>query len=108
MGRNRTNAIYFMISDQEEALLAQRCSDCGMTRSKYLRHLISDVQPKVIPAVNDDTHYQLMKIGNNLNQIARRLNSGEAVLHSEVSDALTDLRSVIADIRREMTGGSRL
>ena len=108
MGRNRTNAVYFMVSDEEAAILDKKCQDCGMTRSQYLRYIINNIQPKVIPAIADDTHHQLLKIGNNINQIAKRLNSGDNVSGKAVTEAMASLKTVIADIRKEMISGDGL
>ena len=100
MTRTRGVQIHLMLNEDEDALLTKRAQDCGMSKSQYLRYMIINIQPKVIPAVADETHHQLLKIGNNINQIARRLNSGDRVPDFEVSDAMTSLKAVIADIRK--------
>ena len=97
-----------MLNDEEDAALEAMAVTCGMSKSQYLRYLITGIQPKVIPAVNDDTHFQLMKIGNNLNQIARRLNSGDRVPPAEVTDAIVSLKGIIGDIRKEITGECKI
>ena len=97
-----------MLNDEEDAALESMALTCGMSKSQYLRYLITGIKPKVIPAVNDDTHYQLMKIGTNLNQIARRLNSGNSVPYSDVTDAIISLRGIIASIRKEITGECKI
>jgi hypothetical protein len=42
--------------------------------------------------------YHLGRIGNNLNQLARRHNSGEPVARAEVLDALAEVRAAIREM----------
>ena len=48
--------------------------------------------------IDQDTYYELRRIGNNLNQIARRLNSGIPVYLPELAQEYRALKRVLAEI----------
>lgn len=90
--RGRTKRLLLRVSPQEKALIERNAADLGLGLSAYLRAVGQGrrLTPQR-PAINDEAIRQLASIGNNLNQIARRANSGLTV------DAKA-LRSVLAAV----------
>ena len=80
----RTNIVTVRFSDDELEILDVICSVLGQNRSQYLRRkaLTGEIPRPVVQLALDEERasavaVQLGRIGNNLNQIARKLNSGE-------------------------------
>lgn len=71
--RRRRVSIPFRLTEKEAEQLNNRVKRSGLTREAYLRHLICDRVPKDTPPPD---YYSMMtelhRIGNNLNQIARK------------------------------------
>ena len=57
-------------------------------------------KPTVEAALLAHTHVELKRIGNNLNQIAKALNSGHRVLVPEVQKAAEDCSLVMLEIMK--------
>ena len=80
----RTNIVTVRFSDDELEILDVICSVLGQNRSQYLRRkaLTGKIPRPMVQLALDEERAsavagQLGRIGNNLNQIARKLNSGE-------------------------------
>ena len=80
----RTTIVTVRFSDDELEILDVICAVLGQNRSQYLRRkaLTGEIPPPVVQLALDEERAsavagQLGRIGNNLNQIARKLNSGE-------------------------------
>lgn len=71
--RRRNVAVLFRLNPKEAEYLDAKVKQSGLSREAYLRHLIGGVIPKSAPPPD---YYAMMKelhrIGNNLNQIARK------------------------------------
>lgn len=81
---------------------------CGNNLSKFVRHCVSGRPlPPPVPTLNEDTYWQLGKIGTNLNQIAKGINeaikSGQKI-DAEIHTELTELRELLIDIRLRLIG----
>jgi len=63
-----------------------------MARGEYLRAAAVGRLPPVVPELNVQAWAELARVGANLNQVARSLNSGEAVEIEVVQRLLADLR----------------
>lgn len=81
---NRSHKISFRLSDDEYEHLSIICEALGITYSQYLRRVALTARidrPTVQVALGDEYSRELAakmgKIGGLLNQIARKLNSGE-------------------------------
>jgi hypothetical protein len=87
------------VSPQEKALIVQNATDLGLGLSAYLRAVGQGrrVTPRR-PAINDEAIRQLASIGNNLNQIARRINSGVKL----DKDYLTSVLMAVLDAVRRL------
>ncbi|SFG95022.1 plasmid mobilization protein [Enterocloster clostridioformis] len=88
MAREKTNGIYFKVTDEERALIKQRMALMGVRNmSAYIRKMCIDccfVQLQ-IPELTECAKL-LRYISNNVNQIARRINSGGGVYPDEVDE----------------------
>jgi hypothetical protein len=90
----------------EHASLAAAAQTAGLTKGGYIRALVLGCpgpRSQRAPSVNAQALAQataaLNKVGSNLNQIARVLNSGGANLTTkEYLSALRDVRAVLASI----------
>jgi len=67
-------------------------------RGEWLRLASEDKLPPSIPPLNRQAWIELSRSASNLNQVSRKLNSGDEV---EVSE----LRQVLADFRMKLLGG---
>ena len=99
----RKNVVKTRLDDAELFVLDWRAEQFEMSRSEYMRQaLIGIVRPTIRVTCHDDetlaaigklkTAYD--RIGNNLNQIARRLNTYDEPypeLADEIKDAMSDL-----------------
>ena len=102
----RKNVVKTKLDDAELFVLDWRAEQSGVSRAEYLRRLIFGVfRPTIQVTCHDDetlaaigkltTAYD--RIGNNLNQIARRLNTYDTpypALYEEVKDAISDLNDL--------------
>ena len=99
----RKNVVKTRLDDAELFVLDWRAEQSGISRSEYLRGLIfGSFHPTIrVTCHDDETLAEIGKlttamdrIGNNLNQIARRLNTYDAPypeLSEEVKNAISDL-----------------
>ena len=99
----RKNVVKPRLDDAELLVLDWRAEQSGISRSEYLRRMIFGVfRPTIqVTCHDDETLVEIGKlttamdrIGNNLNQIARHLNTYEEPypeLSEEVKDAISDL-----------------
>ena len=82
---NRNNPVQLKvwISEQESKLLEQKISELGITKSQYVRNCIlygSTVKKTLFSDERADRIiYEMNRIGNNINQIARFVNKEHSV-----------------------------
>lgn len=73
--RNRTNQINIYLSDEEYAQLISLKNKSGLSASQLIRQLIMKGQINEAPPIDFwDMTKQIRYYGNNMNQIAKRLN----------------------------------
>ena len=99
----RKNVVKTRLDDAELLVLDWRAEQSGISRSEYLRRIIIGVfHPTIQVTCHDDETLAAIgkltsaydRIGNNLNQIARRLNTYDEPypeLSEEVKNAISDL-----------------
>ena len=77
--RVRTRQFKVNLLDEELNLLSKKSEHAGMTKSKYIRRMIVDGNASVNTTFSrEDTRqvlYELNRIGNNINQIAYKVNA---------------------------------
>lgn len=83
-------------SPKQWASIKERALHCDMKPTTYIRQTALGAVPRQRRRVYEsDLVYHLGRIGNNLNQLARRHNSGEPVARAEVLAALLEIRAVL-------------
>ena len=74
--RNRNIKKQVWLNREEAIMLSKKSKKVGMNEATYIRNLLMNYEPREKP---DDRFYETMKqmrlIGNNLYQIARKVNS---------------------------------
>jgi hypothetical protein len=91
----RKHMIGVRCSDEEFEAIGKNAAECGLRRATFLRNLGLGAVPRQRrnPAVGELIH-QLTRVGNNLNQLARRHNSNEPVARGECLALLDQLRAL--------------
>lgn len=86
MTEKRTKMLTLWVTPEEHARLVARCDSPRL--ATWMRAVCLDEKParasKPLPTLAPELLRQLAGMGNNLNQIARRLNSGEWSAHDRV------------------------
>ena len=110
----RKNVVKTRLDDTELAVVDWRAEQSGISRSEYLRRMIFGVfRPTIQVTCRDDAMLTAIgklttamdRIGNNLNQIARRLNTYDEpypALSEEVKDAISDLTDLKFKVLKTM------
>ena len=101
----RTHEIKVRFDDEEYADLMKKVSQTKMSREKFIRSCIRKTSITMPPSIN---FYKWINecnaIGNNLNQIARKLNSNDLVDKEYCMKSLKDLNKLIQKIEEEVRG----
>jgi len=93
MAKEKTSGIYFKVTDEERALIEQRMALAGIhNMSAYIRKMCIDgyTVHLQIPELTECAKL-LRYTSNNVNQIARRVNSGGGVYPDEVDEITSKL-----------------
>jgi hypothetical protein len=105
-----TKSTRVRLTDTEHRRLGDRAKEAGLSISRYLvKSALSKKAPKI--EAKDDTQTrtfqrdwainEVARVGNNLNQIARQLNSQTGSISSErLEKALTAVAGAIKELRR--------
>lgn len=100
----RTVGITVQLTPAEKRQVEERAARLGKEPAPFLRELAlgsaRGVRVVEVPAVNREAHQQIRKLGNNLNQVAARLN--EAAADEERVELGEGDRALLAEIRREV------
>jgi len=97
--RNRTHGHIIYLDDYEQKQLMKNLKKTGLSKSAFIRMLITGYAPKEKP---DARFYEVMRelsaIGNNLNQLARKaaaLNYIDVPQYKKEADEWRELRMAI-------------
>ncbi len=93
MAREKTSGIYFKVTDKERELIEKRMALAGIRNmSAYIRKMCIDgyTVNLQIPELTECAKL-LRYTSNNVNQIARRVNSGGGVYPDEVDEITSKL-----------------
>jgi hypothetical protein len=93
---NKSSWVKLRVTSDEKAMIEQKANSAGLSTSKFIRNMANDA--KVYEKYDRLISGQLKRIGNNLNQITKRVNAG-LTLKPEIQDAL---RRVILAIEDEL------
>ena len=105
----RTHMVTVRFSDDEMDILNIICKALDQTKSQYIRRraLTATLPQPIVQLALDDKSLkhltgQFGKIGSNLNQIARKLNSGEnadSKLKDDIGDCVSDMNEMLKLLR---------
>ena len=93
MAKEKTSGIYFKVTDEERGLIEQRMALMGVhNMSAYIRKMCIDGYVVQLQIKELDECAKLLRYtSNNVNQIARRVNSGGGVYADEVDEITAKL-----------------
>lgn len=97
----RTNAVIVRLTDKEKKQLQRQAENAGLKMEPFIRKLImgSDIQPRP-----PDNVVQLIReinfIGNNINQIAKKVNTENNVSQSQLEEILHLLGEIYREVKR--------
>lgn len=102
----RTTTLKFCVSKSENLKLRQIAFESEYnTLSQFLREIaltpIGELRPNEIKKLHGDAIYEIGRIGNSLNQIAKKCNQGNQV-DTEVLEALEKIKSSVDQIFETM------
>ena len=105
----RTHMVTVRFSDDEIDILNIICEALNQTKSQYIRRraLTAALPQPIVQLALDEKSLkhltgQFGKIGSNLNQIARKLNSGESAdskLKDDIGDCVSDMNEMLKLLR---------
>ena len=96
VGRIQTG---FTISEFKS--LSEKAEALGISEAEYVRAAALGREIKSVSQINKETYFELQKIGSNVNQIAKELNSRGSVKSYE---SLNKLAATISEIRKQLLG----
>lgn len=89
--------IHIRVTDKEHKLIHQYANDKRLKLSKFARSVLINETAGGLMIAEEllKLRQEISKIGNNLNQLARRSNSGEVVNVSKSLSELKDIQNLI-------------
>ena len=108
MAKEKTSGIYFKVTDEERALIEQKMALAGVRNmSAYIRKMCIDGYTINLQIPELDECAKLLRYtSNNVNQIARRVNSGGGVYPDEVDEIcgkLADASGLFGNILEQLS-----
>ena len=111
--RQRTKTAMVRMTPDESAAITERAQNAGLSTAAYLRACaLGDSGPRAkrSPPINrallSEALADLNRVGNNLNQIAKQLNSGGYPDHAAMAEARAELMGLIEAIMGALGRGS--
>lgn len=102
----RRTSFHFRVDDSEHAALKDAANAAGLAPGSYVRAKVFGGNPPRavrVPPIEREALAVLLaqigRIGGNLNQLAKAVNSGMLVAGSDLTEALTDLRVLREELR---------
>lgn len=97
--RNRTKAVIVRLTEKEKRHLQRQAANAGLKIEPFIRKLIMGVEIRPRPPDNiPQLIREINAIGNNINQIARKVNTENFVSQ----DQLDELFRLLGEIYREV------
>lgn len=81
--------------------LSEKAETLGISEAEYVRAAALGRELKSVSKINKEAYFELQKIGSNVNQIAKELNSRGSV---KSFDSLSKLAATISEIRKQLLG----
>ena len=104
--RNRSRQVKFWVSEEEYQLLQKKMEAAGgVNQGAYIRKMILDgyIVKLDIPELKEIIRL-LGPIGNNVNQMARKVNAGSSIYKEDIEEINTKLEQVYKMLIRVMRG----
>jgi len=104
----RDKSIQFRVNKPEFEYLKSLVEKSGLERGHYIRREILKSVPIVkrkMPEINQKTYMQLSALGNNLNQVAKKLNSNkdfDDVKVSETNFLIKQISKRLLEINKDL------
>ena len=95
MKKNRTKVIMLRLKEEEKERAVKRAKDEGITLSSYIRKSI--LGERIVSKTDIQTVFELKKIGTNLNQLAKHVNT--LPVEENILESLKTLNSYIEELK---------
>lgn len=101
-GRQKFKRIVFRVDDEEYEKFLQNVSKADTTKSAFLRDLINGVTIKEKPDREFyETMKQMIRIGNNLNQLTKKANSLNFIDINEYKKQSQDWNNFMNEVKKK-------
>jgi hypothetical protein len=110
IAREKASGIFFKVSDHERVLIERRMAQTQVRNlSAYIRKMCIDGMVINLNIQQLDEIGKLLRItANNVNQIAKRVNSGGGAYREDVAEVNSQLETIRADFGRVLYDLSKL
>ncbi|MCD8238782.1 MAG: MobC family plasmid mobilization relaxosome protein [Clostridiales bacterium] len=102
VGRKRNHNFSVRLNDSKIKLVRQKIKKSGLSQREFLVRCVSEKEVYSndgIKSVIKSFIVELNRVGNNINQIARRINSGQIYDTAQCADELTKMWDTLKEIR---------
>lgn len=96
MKENRADNLHIRISKKEKEMISSRAGALGVSISTYLRKLL--LQEPIISKTDIQTVFEIKKIGVNLNQLAKHINT--LPIDDEIRNSLLIIENYINELKQ--------
>lgn len=102
----RSAVVPIRFSEDERKSLFEQAKSFGVSLSEFVRRaaLKRRMPPLPPPQLNRDIYQELSRIGNNLNQVTRKINEGAVSVEPGLAATLTELKSVVKEVGLKVLG----
>lgn len=107
MSRKRKHLINFRLNDEELIKLNNKLSKSSLSKQEYIKSCVLDkkiyerLPLEYFKLINEINH-----LGNNLNQIARSINSNNEVLDKTILDNQLLIKEVLSNLNNNIKGNN--
>lgn len=95
MKENRTKILILRLTENEKKQAVKRAKDEGLTLSSYIRKCV--LNEKFVSRTDVQTVFELKKIGTNLNQLAKHVNT--LPVEENILESLQSLDHYIKELK---------
>lgn len=98
--RNRNQAVLIRLTDNEKNHLQRQASNAGLKMEPFIRKLIMGVNITPRPPSNIiNLIREVNRIGNNINQIAKKVNSENCINQTQLDEILHLLGEIYREVK---------
>ena len=104
----RSAVVPIRFSKEERDSLFEQAKSFGVSLSEFVRRaaLKRRLPPAPAPQINRDIYQELSRIGNNLNQVAKKIHEGAVSVDLELIGTLSELKGVVKSVGMKVLGVS--